>query len=75
MLKEPDRQLEHLDLFRDRCGITKTVNALLRAHRNQTQQGPFDPYRLANALAKMDSKRREGLLIAEINGRATECPY
>jgi hypothetical protein len=65
-LKEPDRQAEHLDLFRDRCGITKTVNALLRAHHNQGQQGPFDPGRLANALAGLDSKRREGLLIAEI---------
>jgi hypothetical protein len=65
-LKEPERQLEHLDLFRDRCGITKTVNALLRAHRNQAQQGPFDPSRLANALAELDSKQREGLLIAEI---------
>jgi len=65
-LKEPDRQLEHLDLFRDRRGITKTVNALLRAHRNQGRQGPFDPGRLANALAELDSKRREGLLIAEI---------
>lgn len=65
-LKEPERQLEHLDLFRDRCGITKTVNALLRAHRNQAQQGPFDPCRIANALAGLDSKRREGLLIAEI---------
>jgi hypothetical protein len=65
-LKEPERQLEHLDLFRDRCGITKTVNALLRAHRNQAQQRPFDPCRIANALAGLDSKRREDLLIAEI---------
>ena len=44
-LKEPERQLEHLDLFRDRCGITKTVNALLCAHRNLAQQGPFNPFR------------------------------
>jgi hypothetical protein len=65
-LKEPGHQLEHLDLHRDRCGITKTVNALLRVHRNREQQGPFDPGRLANALARLDSKRREGLLIAEI---------
>jgi hypothetical protein len=65
-LKEPERQLEHLDLFRDRCGITKIVNALLHTHRNQAWQGPFDPCRLANALAKLDSKRRECLLIAEI---------
>jgi hypothetical protein len=42
------------------------VNALLRAHRNQGQQGPFDPGRIANALARLDSKMREGLLIAEI---------
>jgi hypothetical protein len=65
-LKEPDRQAEHLDLFRDRCGITKTVNDLLRAHRDHGHQGPFDLSRLAHALAELDSKRREGLLIAEI---------
>ena len=65
-LKEPGHQLEHLELHRARCSITKTVNTLLRAHRNQGQQGPFDPGRLVNALAELDSKQREGLLIAEI---------
>jgi hypothetical protein len=65
-LVEPERQLDHLDLYRDRRGINQAVNALLSAHRNQASQGQFDPGRLATALAGLDSKQRERLLISEV---------
>jgi hypothetical protein len=66
-LAEPEHQLDHLSLYRDRRGINRAVDALLSAHHNHVHQEQFDLGHLATALAGLDSKQRENLLISEVN--------
>lgn len=60
------RQLVQLGIYRDRHGISRTVHALLRAHRDSSDEELFDAGRIGGALTSLDAKRRESLLIAEV---------
>jgi hypothetical protein len=65
-LQEPEKQLDHLRMYRDLRGIAGKITALLHAHRSRTNEELLDPHRIVAALTAMTSEQRKTVLVAEI---------
>ncbi len=65
-LQKPDKQLETLGMHQNRRGIMTAVNALLRAHHDAPSAEQLDAPRIAAALARLGSKQRDSILVAEV---------
>ncbi len=65
-LQAPEKQLDRLMLHQNLRGITKTVHALLNAHRHPAGDGALDLQRIAVALIAMPPEQRAAVLVAEV---------
>jgi hypothetical protein len=65
-LRNPEKQLDQLTLHRSLCGITSTIDSLLRRHRVADPTGQLDIHRIGSALAAMDTERKTSVLIGAI---------
>jgi hypothetical protein len=67
-LRNPEKQLDQLTLYRSMCGITRTIDSLLHRRRiaPPTATGQLDIQRIGSALAAMDTERTTSVLIGAI---------
>lgn len=66
-LKKPAQQTELLQIYRNRCGITRKIGELLRAHQNGTAKEQVNVENLAAALAAFDTAQRDAVVVAELD--------
>ena len=59
-LRNPEKQLDQLTLYRSLGGITRTIDSLLHRHRiaDPAGTGQLDIQRIGSALAAMDTERK-----------------
>jgi hypothetical protein len=67
-LRNPEKQLDQLTLYRSQGGITRTIDSLLHRHRiaDSAGKGQFDIQRIGSALVAMDTERKTSVLIGTI---------
>ena len=67
-LRNPEKQLDQLTLYRSMSGITRTIDSLLHRRRiaHPTATGQLDIQRIGSALATMDTERKTSVLIGAI---------
>jgi hypothetical protein len=67
-LRNPEKQLDQLTLYRSMCGITNTIDSLLHRHCDEhpAGTGPLDIQRIGSALAAMDSERKTPIIVGAI---------
>jgi hypothetical protein len=67
-LRNPEKQLEQLTLYRSLHGITRTIDSLLHRHRVAHPAGieQLDIQRIGSALVAMDTERKASVLVGAI---------
>jgi len=67
-LRNPEKQLDQLTLYRSLCGITSTIDSLLHRHRIAHPGGKtqLDIQRIGSALVAMDTERKTSVLVGVI---------
>ena len=67
-LRDPEKQLDELTLYRSMCGITSTIDSLLDRQRipHPAGTGQLDIQRIGSALAAMDAERKASVLVGAI---------
>jgi hypothetical protein len=67
-LRNPEKQLDQLTLYRSMCGITSTIDSLIHRHRvaHPAGTGQLDIQRIGTALAAMDTERKTSVLVGSI---------
>ena len=67
-LRDTEKQLDELTLYRGMCGIASTIDSLLRRHRvaDPPTAGQLDIQRIGSALAAMDAERKASVLVGTI---------
>ncbi len=67
-LRNPEKQLDQLTLYRSLRGITSTIDSLLHRHRtaHTAEKGQLDIQRIERALAAMDTQRKASVLVGTV---------
>jgi|HubBroStandDraft_4_1064222.scaffolds.fasta_scaffold11008_2 hypothetical protein len=67
-LRNPEKQLDQLTLYRSLRGITSTIDSLLHRHRiaHPGGKGQLDIQRVESALVAMDTERKTSVLVGAI---------
>jgi hypothetical protein len=67
-LRDPEKQLDELTLYRSMCGITSTIDSLLHRHRipHPAGTGQLDIHRIGSAMAAMGAEQKASVLVGAI---------